>query len=81
MSVQREGDRVRLVGRCGAEDAETLLAHLAAGVRRVDVSGCEQLHAAILQLLLAGSARIEGEAPDFLVRWKLLPGDGAEAAP
>ena len=73
MTVEREGGVVRLTGACGVEEAEALLAHLASGARRVDLGGCDQLHAAILQLLLASGAEIQGERPAFLDRWDLLP--------
>ena len=73
MTIAREDDLVRLTGRCGVEEAEALLEHLASGVVRVNLGGCEQLHAAILQLLLASQAQIEGERPAFLARWNLLP--------
>jgi hypothetical protein len=69
MSVLRQGDMVLLSGSCGVEDAETLLQHLAEGVRRVDLGGCEHIHAAILQLLMAASPELEGGLPEFIARW------------
>ena len=80
MTIEREGDLVRLAGTCGVEDVEALLDHLAAGARRIDLTGCEHLHAALFQLLLASAARIEGEPPEFLRRWGLLPAAGGEQA-
>ena len=79
MSVELRGDIIHLLGRCGAEDAETLLGHLAAGWRRVDVGHCEWMHAAILQLLIASDPELIGSPPDFIARWSLL-GAGADAA-
>jgi hypothetical protein len=69
MSITREGETVFLSGPCGVEDAEALLRHLAEGVRRVDLDGCEHIHAAILQLLIAASPKLEGRLPDFIARW------------
>ena len=73
MTIAREGDLVHLAGACGVEEVETLLEHLSAGARRVDLTGCAHLHAALFQLLLASGARIEEEPPEFLRRWSLLP--------
>lgn len=72
MTVIAGGDVVRLSGRCVAEDAEALLKHLVAGVRQVDVSGCEYLHGAIVQLLMAARPAIVGEPTEFLRDW-LIP--------
>ena len=69
MSITREGETVSLSGPCGVEDAEILLRHLAEGVRRVDLGGCDHVHAAILQLLMAAGPELEGQLPDFIARW------------
>lgn len=64
MTIEVDGDIVVLAGRCGAEEAEALLDALCSRPRRVDLSGCEQLHTALLQILLAARADIEwGPAP------------------
>lgn len=54
MSVRIEGDILFLEGRCGAEDAETLLVALRdrPGLA-VDASGLLRLHLAVAQVLLA----------------------------
>lgn len=72
MSVAVEGTTVRLTGRCGAEQAEALLAALTGGAERVDLAGCEQVHAAVLQLLMATGIEVIGEPSDFIRQW-LLP--------
>jgi hypothetical protein len=72
MSIERDGECLRLVGNCGVEDAEGLLAHLATGANRADVGGCETMHAAIFQLLMASGMEIAGDPPEFLARWGLL---------
>ncbi|WP_126174299.1 STAS domain-containing protein [Altericroceibacterium xinjiangense] len=64
MSVTVEGEVIRLSGRCGAEDAEALLAALHDGRNRaVDLSGLQRLHLAVLQILLAARPSIRG-TPD-----------------
>jgi hypothetical protein len=79
MTIERDGDLIRLAGACGVEDVEALLEHLLAGPSRIELSGCEHLHAALFQLLLASGARIEGEIPPFLRRWNLFaPGPADE---
>lgn len=72
MSIARDGDIVSLIGRCGVEDAESLLDHLTAGARRIHAGRCEAMHAAILQLLIAAAVRVEGDLPEFLARWDLI---------
>jgi len=69
MTVEVEGELVRLSGRCGAEEAEALLSALVSGVPVVDLSGCEHLHASLVQLLMAARPAIVGEPASFLARW------------
>ncbi|WP_341631814.1 hypothetical protein [Sphingomonas agri] len=69
MSVAVDGKTVRLSGTCTAEDAETLLALLVSGVRAVDLSDCDYLHGAVVQLLMAGRVDIIGEPAGFLGDW------------
>lgn len=71
MSVAVDGAAVRLSGRCSAEQAEPLLAALAQGVEQVDLTGCEQLHASLLQLLMAANVTVTGEPSDFIRQWVL----------
>ena len=72
MSVDIDGRAAVLSGRCEAEEAETLLTALVEGLDRVDVTGCEHLHAAILQLLLASGVEVVGTPSAFVGRW-LMP--------
>ncbi len=65
MSVRVEGHVVHLEGTCGVEEAETLAALLdEPGNWHVDLSGCHQLHAALIQALLAFRPKIRGELPE-----------------
>jgi hypothetical protein len=72
MTVALAHGIVRLSGHCTAEDAELLLKHLADGARRVDLSGCDHLHCAVVQLLMAARPAILGEPEQFLRDW-LIP--------
>jgi hypothetical protein len=72
MSVEVDGQVVRLSGRCGVGEAESLLAALTAGAARIDLTGCEQLHAAVLQLLMAANVEVTGMPSEFIRQW-LLP--------
>lgn len=70
MSVRLDGDTVYLEAQCRVEDAEPLSTHLQAGAQRVDVSGCELLHAAVFQALIAFKPVIVGTEPDTTVsKW------------
>ena len=61
MSVADGDNALELVGDCGLEDAEPLLRRLLQEpATRVDVRNCHQLHAAVLQVLLASRAEIRG---------------------
>ena len=65
MSVRVEGKIIHLDGTCGVEEAETLAALLEEpGSRDVDLSGCLQLHAALIQALLAFRPKIRGASPE-----------------
>ena len=71
MTVRLDGETIRLEGACRVEEAEALTAlvqdHPAAAV---DLSGCTELHGALLQVLLAQRVRTLGESADpFLARW------------
>lgn len=64
MGVIRSDGVVRLVGLCRVEDAEPLAAmlQLEPGLH-LDMSACEGLHAAVLQVLLALSPVIDIQPP------------------
>ena len=72
MTVGRaEGERIVLLGECPSEDAEALLQHLlATPSATVDLRGCTRAHAAVVQVLMASSAPVQGPAGGaFLRRW------------
>ncbi|WP_454715649.1 hypothetical protein [Caulobacter segnis] len=73
MKAYRDGDVVYLTGHCRVEDAETLAALLqpSEGVI-VDISGCDSLHAAVVQVLLAFDAPVVGEPAESFLRDRLL---------
>lgn len=68
MTIRQEGDTLYLSGRCGAEDAETLLVALqdAPGLS-IDAASLTRLHLAVAQVLLAlQPAVIAGPADPML---------------
>lgn len=79
MTVAIDQGTVLLSGHCLAEDAELLLKHLVGGAREVDLSGCDYLHGAVVQLLLAAQPAIVGEAAEFLRDWVIpvIQGQGS----
>jgi hypothetical protein len=65
------GDRgvILLTGICPIEDAEALLQRLCDKPdATVDWSGCEQAHAAVIQVLLAARPRLVGSPTDAFLR-------------
>ena len=69
MSVEHSGGVIHLQGRCGIEDAEPLLEALISGSDNVDLTHCEHLHGAVLQLLMAARPNIVGNPAPFLHKW------------
>ena len=69
MSLEVRQGVIYLSGRCGADAAEALLEHLGTGMTTVDLTGCETLHAALLQLLMAARPTIVGQPTTFLAQW------------
>jgi hypothetical protein len=65
MTVRIENDRLYLEGRCGAEEAETLLValHEQPGLA-IDASGLLRIHLAVLQVVLALKPRIDALPAD-----------------
>lgn len=54
MSVRVADGIILLEGRCRIEEAETLLGYLLeVPGRRVDLSACETLHSAVVQIMMA----------------------------
>lgn len=81
MTVERaSGEAIALRGDCGLEDAEALLRLLIETPQaRVRWDECTGMHTAVLQVLLAGEAGMEGEPRgEFLNRHiaPLLMGTG-----
>lgn len=82
MGVTRDGGLVRLVGTCGVEEAETLLALCRgdAGLS-VDLSAAGPLHTAVVQALLVLALPCRGTPADAFVAELVRPAlDRARAA-
>lgn len=79
MSVDIEGDRIVLAGRCRVEDAEALLGALQAHQRSaIDLSACTGLHGAVFQVLCAARRALAAAPADpALQRW-LVPALAAD---
>ncbi len=74
MKASRDGDVVYLSGHCRVEDAEALVALLKPSESLVvDVSGCDSLHAAVVQVLLAFGAPVVGAPVEPFLRDRLVP--------
>ena len=73
MSVLLEEGKIRLRGSCPAEDAEPLLVLLQDNPDcPVDIDDATNLHAAVLQLLLAFGRELIGNPRDsFLQKWNV----------
>jgi hypothetical protein len=70
MTVRREDSTIHLEGACPVEEAEALTALLeSAGRWTVELSGCRQLHTALVQALLVYRPEVRGTPADpFLSR-------------
>ena len=69
--VLHDGNTIRLIGACPADDAEVLLQHLLANPEaEIDWRGCESAHTAVIQVLLVCQAAAAGppQADAFLER-------------
>jgi hypothetical protein len=65
MTVNVSRRTARFRGICGIEEAEPLLDWLRDGYgRRADLSACEHLHTALLQILLAHRVQVMALPPD-----------------
>ncbi len=74
MTVSEDGAVIRLQGQCRVEDAEVVTALLLnRSEPLVDLSGCESMHAAVFQVLLAFRPRIVGRPENAFIRDRLLP--------
>jgi hypothetical protein len=74
MSLRHDGQTIHLEGICRVEEAEALTALLQQMPNAVvDLTGCQGLHAAVAQVLLALAPPLTGNpADEFLKEW-LLP--------
>jgi len=85
MSARVDGDRLILSGVVSIEEAESLRDLLACHPRAgVDLSACERLHTAALQVLLAARRTVASPPVDaFLASWILpeLVAGGSSASP
>ena len=74
MSVRLADGIIVLEGRCRIEEAETLLRHLLEnGDRPIDLSGCETMHSAVVQILIAAKPAISGRPIDPFLCAHILP--------
>jgi hypothetical protein len=74
MTIAASQGRLALVGNCQSDDAEPLLRHLISQpTATVDISECEGVHTAVLQVLLAAKPSFAGRAKDPFVRDWLEP--------
>lgn len=75
MTIRLEGSVIHLEGSCHVEEAETLLTLLQAETEPIlDLSSCDHLHAALVQVILAFRPPVRDGCSDaFLRRW-VLPG-------
>ena len=81
MSVRLEGDIIRLEGRCGVEEAERFLVLLQETPgRRVDLAGVDNLHTALVQIIMALNPQLIGECGDVFVREWIIPNLAAPVA-
>jgi hypothetical protein len=70
---------IALAGRCGVEEAEELQRHLLAAPEAiVDWTGCESLHAAVVQVLLAARPQIRGAPSSAFLEKHIAPLLGSE---
>jgi len=71
--TRRDAESVVLEGTCGPEDAEALLQMLIETPgARLDWRPCNQLHAAVAQIVLAAGPEVQGPCGDAWVE-KWLP--------
>jgi hypothetical protein len=74
MTVRIEDDVAYLEGDCGVAEAETLFSSLASGrLHYADLSGCCELHGAVVQALLRSGVVLRGQASDPFVRDFVAP--------
>ena len=69
--VLHDANTIRLIGACPSDDGETLLQQLLANPgAEIDWRGCENAHAAVIQVLLVANRPLRGPpASEFLERF------------
>jgi hypothetical protein len=74
MSVNLEDDIIRLQGQCGVEEAERFLVLLQETPgRRVNLARADNLHTALVQIIMALRPQLIGECGDVFVREWVIP--------
>lgn len=74
MSLRLDGDVIHLEGVCRVEDAEALVRLLESSQSvKLDVSGCQGMHAAIAQTILAYRRPIIGQPTEGFLGDHLVP--------
>lgn len=74
MRVEVVDGVILIKGHCRVEEAEVLVGLLRGRTRIVvDLSACESLHAAVVQVLLAFDCTVVGEPTDDFLRDLLAP--------
>lgn len=82
MSVNAVGEVIYLQGPCRVEDAEPLVALLQKSRKvSLDLSTCESLHAAVVQVILAFGGQVVGAPADGFLGEFLVPAIGRAALP
>ena len=74
MTITHEGDVIYLRGHCRVEEAEPLTALLQGWPEAtLDLSGCEHLHGAVVQAILAFRPSVLGAPDHGFVRDWIVP--------
>ena len=74
MTIEDRKTVARLEGTCTVEEAEALLAWLQENPQgKVNLKGCEHLHAAVLQVLMAARPQLSGEPEDPFLARRVVP--------
>jgi hypothetical protein len=72
--ILKAADRIALADDCPAEDAETLLQHLAAHpMAAIDWRACETAHSAVIQVLMAAKRPLQGPPAGAFLRDYVAP--------
>jgi hypothetical protein len=81
MTVSFDLDKIVLTGKCGAADADDLLALLVANPSaQVDISAAEAIHTGLWQIFFAYRVNLIGSTTLPFVERMILPALGASSA-